>query len=55
VPEVLISGHHARIRAWRREQAESITKCRRPDLWARHLERAATNHEGLVRCRAADE
>jgi tRNA (guanine37-N1)-methyltransferase len=55
VPEVLISGHHARIRAWRREQAESITKCRRPDLWARHLERAATKHEGLVRCRAADE
>lgn len=36
VPEVLLSGHHARIRAWRREQAEAITKTRRPDLWARH-------------------
>ena len=55
VPEVLVSGHHARIRAWRKEQAEAVTRCRRPDLWARHLERAATNHEGLVRCRAAEE
>jgi tRNA (guanine37-N1)-methyltransferase len=55
VPEVLVSGHHARVRAWRREQAERITKCRRPDLWARHLEGAATDHEGLVRCRADDE
>ena len=36
VPEVLISGHHARIRAWRRAEAERVTKERRPDLWARH-------------------
>jgi tRNA (guanine37-N1)-methyltransferase len=55
VPEVLVSGHHARIRAWRKEQAERITRCRRPDLWTRHLEGAATNHEGLVPCRADDE
>ena len=33
VPEVLLSGHHANIRAWRREQAEAITRRRRPDLW----------------------
>ena len=33
VPEVLLSGHHGNIRAWRREQAEAITKDRRPDLW----------------------
>jgi tRNA (guanine37-N1)-methyltransferase len=33
VPEVLVSGHHERIRAWRREAAESITRARRPDLW----------------------
>jgi len=32
VPEVLLSGHHGKIRAWRREQAEAITKERRPDL-----------------------
>jgi tRNA (guanine37-N1)-methyltransferase len=32
VPEILLSGHHARIAAWRREQAERITRERRPDL-----------------------
>jgi tRNA (guanine37-N1)-methyltransferase len=36
VPDVLLSGHHARICAWRREQAERITRERRPDLWARY-------------------
>ena len=35
VPEVLLSGHHERIRRWRREQAERITRQRRPDLWRR--------------------
>lgn len=32
VPEVLVSGHHANIEKWRREQMEKITKERRPDL-----------------------
>ena len=32
-PDVLLSGHHARVRAWRREQAERLTRQRRPDLW----------------------
>jgi len=36
VPEVLLSGHHEKIRAWRLAQAEAITKARRPDLWARY-------------------
>ena len=36
VPEVLLSGDHARIAKWRREQAEKLTKARRPDLWQRH-------------------
>ena len=36
VPEILLSGHHAEVAAWRREQAERITRLRRPDLWARH-------------------
>lgn len=36
VPEVLISGHHANIKAWRRDQAERTTRARRPDLWAAH-------------------
>lgn len=39
VPEVLLSGHHEKIRAWRREQAECVTRKRRPDLWARAAER----------------
>lgn len=38
VPEVLTSGHHARVRDWRRREAENITRERRPDLWARYLE-----------------
>ena len=33
VPDVLLSGHHANIQAWRRKKAEQITKARRPDLW----------------------
>jgi tRNA (guanine37-N1)-methyltransferase len=37
VPDVLLSGDHGRIRAWRHEKAEQITKLRRPDMWARHV------------------
>ena len=35
VPEVLRSGNHADIEAWRRREAERLTQERRPDLWAR--------------------
>jgi tRNA (guanine37-N1)-methyltransferase len=35
IPEVLLSGDHEKIARWRREQAEKITKERRPDLWQR--------------------
>lgn len=41
IPEVLMSGHHGRIAEWRQQQAESITRARRPDLWARHIARNA--------------
>jgi tRNA (guanine37-N1)-methyltransferase len=34
VPEVLLSGDHGKVAAWRRQQAEMLTKKRRPDLWA---------------------
>ena len=34
VPEVLLSGHHAAIAAWRRAESERATRDRRPDLWA---------------------
>ena len=36
VPDILLSGDHKRIAEWRREQAEKITKQRRPDLWGKH-------------------
>jgi tRNA (guanine37-N1)-methyltransferase len=36
VPEVLRSGNHAAIAAWRQAEAERLTRERRPDLWARH-------------------
>ena len=34
VPPVLLSGHHGDIARWRQDQAEAITRARRPDLWA---------------------
>jgi tRNA (guanine37-N1)-methyltransferase len=37
IPEVLTSGDHAKVAAWRRAEAERLTKERRPDLWAAHL------------------
>ncbi len=36
VPEVLLSGNHAAIAAWRQAEAERLTRERRPDLWAEH-------------------
>ena len=36
IPEVLRSGDHAKIAAWRKNQAEVDTRLRRPDLWERH-------------------
>ena len=39
IPEVLLSGDHEKIANWRREQAEKITKERRPDLWEKLKER----------------
>ena len=38
IPEVLLSGHHAKIAAWRRVMAERLTKERRPDLWRAYCE-----------------
>jgi tRNA (guanine37-N1)-methyltransferase len=49
VPEVLLSGHHEQVAAWRRAQAEAATRERRPDLWTRF---AAARAAGLPR--AAD-
>ncbi len=46
VPEVLQSGDHAKIEAWRKAQAQRLTEERRPDLWARYrAEHAADEAE----------
>ena len=39
IPEVLVSGDHAKVAHWRREQAERLTQERRPDLWRAYLAR----------------
>ena len=39
IPEVLVSGDHAKVAAWRRAEAERLTGTRRPDLWTAHLAR----------------
>lgn len=36
IPEILTSGHHGNVEKWRQQQAEEITKTRRPDMWARY-------------------
>lgn len=40
IPEVLLSGHHANIADWRRDEAERLTKERRPDLWRAYAAKA---------------
>ena len=40
IPSILMSGHHQRIRDWRRERSLEITKARRPDMWDAYLKRA---------------
>ena len=39
VPEILLSGHHAKIAEWRHEQSLERTKTRRPDLYQKYIER----------------
>ncbi|MBR1235273.1 tRNA (guanosine(37)-N1)-methyltransferase TrmD [Bradyrhizobium sp. AUGA SZCCT0177] len=34
IPEILTSGDHAKVAAWRQAEAEALTRARRPDLWA---------------------
>jgi tRNA (guanine37-N1)-methyltransferase len=37
IPQLLRSGDHAKIAAWRKQRAEEDTRLRRPDLWERHI------------------
>jgi tRNA (guanine37-N1)-methyltransferase len=39
IPDVLLSGDHEKIAAWRRAESERLTRERRPDLWTRRRER----------------
>jgi len=39
IPEVLLSGNHAKIAQWRQARSEEITQMRRPDLWHAHIAR----------------
>ena len=45
VPDVLLSGHHAKISDWRRAMAERLTKERRPDLWRAYCEKHGRDPE----------
>lgn len=43
VPEVLLSGHHANIEAWRKEQSVLRTRSRRPDLYEKYIQQKTKN------------
>lgn len=45
VPEVLLSGHHAQIAAWRRERSLALTRARRPDLLAARRSEVADSED----------
>jgi tRNA (guanine37-N1)-methyltransferase len=49
VPEVLRSGDHAKIAAWREDQAEIDTRSRRPDLWERYSDARVQSASGARR------
>ena len=49
IPEVLRSGDHARIAAWRKARAETDTRLRRPDLWERHDDARVQSPSGARR------
>jgi tRNA (guanine37-N1)-methyltransferase len=49
IPEVLRSGDHAKIAAWRKTRAENDTRSRRPDLWERHVGARAQSASGAQR------
>jgi tRNA (guanine37-N1)-methyltransferase len=42
IPDVLTGGDHARVAAWRRAEAERLTRERRPDLWQAYQNRPKT-------------
>jgi tRNA (guanine37-N1)-methyltransferase len=55
IPEVLRSGDHAKIAAWRKAQAEIDTRSRRPDLWERYRSAPGQSPSGAQREKHKDE
>jgi tRNA (guanine37-N1)-methyltransferase len=55
IPEVLRSGDHARIAAWRKSMAETDTRLRRPDLWERHEGARVGSPSGAQRTTSEDD
>ncbi len=55
IPEVLRSGDHTKIAAWRKAQAEAITRSRRPDLWERYSSAPGQSPSGAQRKDSKDE
>jgi len=43
IPAILTSGDHAKVAEWRHEMAQALTKARRPDLWALHIDKTPDN------------
>ena len=43
IPEILVSGDHAKVAAWRQAEAETLTRARRPDLWALKQPKSTTD------------
>ena len=54
-PEVLSSGHHQQIEAWRRQNSEMRTRQRRPDLWDRYTKQYSGQNTGKKRVKSSDE
>jgi tRNA (guanine37-N1)-methyltransferase len=44
IPEILVSGDHAKVAAWRLAQSEALTRARRPDLWANKARQGRTKN-----------
>ena len=55
IPEVLRSGDHAKIAAWRKQRAETDTRLRRPDLWERHVGARVTPPSGAQAMKDEDK
>ena len=50
IPDVLLSGDHAKVAAWRRAEAEALTQARRPDLWASRPPQPAKGQKRRPKC-----